>query len=64
MPYLVALTEGTGTVSVDTALETGTQVFTWVMTTITSSALLTAAFCLSVLVPAGVMVFRKVTRSV
>lgn len=52
------------TVSVTQALASAKEVFSWVLGVITENGLLCAAFAMTVLVPAGVMIFRKITRSV
>lgn len=49
---------------VSTALTTATTLFTWVIDTITANAILTAVFVVTTLIPAGIMVFKKIKRSV
>lgn len=60
MQYLVE----TGAVSVTSALASAKEVFAWVMGVITDDTLLCAAFCMTVLVPAGVYIFRRITHAV
>lgn len=50
--------------SVDTALNTATSLFNWVVTSITSNAILTAAFVVSALIPAGIAIFRHLKNAV
>lgn len=50
--------------NVEGALETATTLFSWVVTTVTSNAILTAVFVVTTLIPAGIMIFRRVKRSV
>lgn len=51
-------------VSVTSALADAKTVFSWVMGVITDNPLLCAAFCMTVLVPAGVLIFRRITHAV
>lgn len=52
-----------GTVSVTSALATGTELFNWVMGLITANTILCAAFVLAVLVPAAVKVFKHLKNT-
>jgi|GEM_PF-1602800 hypothetical protein len=56
------LTEGA--LSVDTALTTATSLFNWVVSSITSNPILTAAFVVSALIPAGIAIFRHLKNAV
>lgn len=63
-PLTMLLSEGATEVSVTTALATAKEIFNWVLGVVLGNAMLTAAFCLAVLVPVGVMAFKKITKSV
>lgn len=62
--FNMLLAEGGTAVSVASALASAKEVFTWVLGVITENTLLCAAFCMTVLVPAGVMIFKRISRSV
>jgi hypothetical protein len=46
------------------ALADATDLFTWVMDCITSNPIMTTAFVVTVLVPAGIMVFHRLKNTV
>ena len=50
--------------TVTKALSDATQLFNWVIDVITSNAIMTTAFVVSVLIPAGIMVFHKLKNTV
>ena len=62
--FNMLLEAGSGGVTISSALGDATTLFSWVLDTITSNVILCAAFVLGVLVPAGVMVFRRMIHSV
>ena len=53
-----------GAMSVSDALSTATSLFGWVVDSITSNAILTAAFVVSALIPAGIAIFRHLKNAV
>lgn len=61
--FVLAAEAGTK-ITVADALTSAKTVFSWVMDIVTTEPLLAAAFAMTVLVPAGVMVFRKIKHSV
>lgn len=50
--------------SISNALSDATTLFSWVIDCITSNPIMTTAFVVSVLIPAGVMVFHKLKNTV
>lgn len=50
--------------NVTNALSDATTLFNWVIDCITSNAIMTTAFVVSVLIPAGIMVFHKLKGTV
>lgn len=56
--------EGTTTLSITDALGYATELFNWVIECITSNPIMTTAFVVTVLIPAGVMVFHRVKGTV
>lgn len=58
------LSGGAATMNITDALASGTQLFNWVIDIITSNAIMTTAFVMSVLIPAGIMVFHKLKNTV
>ena len=50
--------------SVSNALSDATTLFNWVIDCITSNPIMTTAFVVSVLIPAGIMVFHKLKNTV
>ena len=50
--------------SVASALSDATTLFNWVIECITGNAIMTTAFVVSVLIPAGIMVFKKLKNTV
>lgn len=59
---MMALTD-TG-LSITDALGNATELFNWVISCITSNPIMTTAFVVTVLIPAGVMVFHRVKGTV
>lgn len=52
------------TMDVSSALTTATSLFNWVIECITANPVMTAAFVVSVLIPAGIMIFRNLKHAV
>lgn len=50
--------------SVSSALADATTLFNWVMDCITNNPIMTTAFVVTVLVPAGIMVFSRLKNTV
>ena len=50
--------------NVTSALSDATTLFNWVIDCITSNPIMTTAFVVSVLIPAGIMVFHKLKNTV
>lgn len=57
---LPVLTGGTSDIS--GALSDASTVVTWVITQVTSNAIILAAFTMGILVPAGVKAFKRIAR--
>ena len=53
-----------GTMDVSTSLTTATSLFNWVIECITANPVMTAAFVVAVLIPAGIMIFRQLKSAV
>lgn len=49
---------------VASSLTTATSLFNWVIECITANPIMTAAFVVAVLIPAGVMIFRQLKNAV
>ena len=53
-----------GAMDVSTSLTTATLLFNWVIECITANPVMTAAFVVAVLIPAGIMIFRQLKNAV
>ena len=53
-----------GGMNVTSALSDATQLFNWVISCITANAVMTTAFVVTVLIPAGIMVFHRLKSTV
>ena len=56
--------DGTTTLTITDALSNATELLNWVIDCITSNPIMTTAFVVTVLIPAGVMVFHRVKGTV
>lgn len=53
-----------GAMDVSTSLTTATSLFNWVIECITANPVMTAAFVVAVLIPAGIMIFSQLKNAV
>ena len=53
---------GTPAFTISSVLQDATSVVNWVVTTVTSNAVIAAAFSMGILVPVGVKAFKKISK--
>lgn len=59
---LIPILTGGSEVNISSALSDASTVVTWVITQVTSNAVILAAFTMGILVPAGVKAFKRIAK--